>query len=211
MIAALSQGTLQRLPQYLIMLKSEIQQGHLAVTADEIGEVVRVSPSQVRHDLSSCGINRAPGACYDTKELISCIEHALGYDDISNAVIVGAGQLGRALLSYPNYSEYGVDVIAAFDADESLVGREIGGRPILSIKRMTSLCRRMKVHIGIITVPAPHAQSVADKLIEGGIQAIWNFAPVHLKVPDNVIVKNEIIAVSLGDLSRQLQEKRQNH
>ena len=134
--------------------------------------------------------------------------YELGADDISNAVIVGAGQLGRALLSYTNYSEYGVDVIAAFDSDESLVGREIGGRPILSIKRMSSLCRRMKVHIGIITVPAPHAQEVCDKLLEGGIQAIWNFAPVHLKVPDNIIVKNEIIAVSLGELSRQLQEKR---
>lgn len=144
------------------------------------------------------------------KALTGLIEHALGYDDISNAVIVGAGQLGRALLSYSNYSDYGVDVIAAFDADESLVGREIGGRPILSIKRMTSLCRRMKVHIGIITVPALHAQEVCDKLVEGGIQAIWNFAPVHLKVPEGVIVKNEIIAVSLGELSRQLQEQRTN-
>jgi redox-sensing transcriptional repressor len=192
------------------MLKSEAQLGHSSVTADDIGAVVKVSPSQVRHDLSGCGANRAPGECYDVKELTGLIEHALGYDDISNAVIVGAGQLGRALLSYSNYSDYGVDVIAAFDADESLVGREVGGRPILSIKRMTSLCRRMKVHIGIITVPALHAQEVCDKLIEGGIQAIWNFAPVHLKVPDNVIVKNEIIAVSLGELSRQLQEKRSN-
>jgi redox-sensing transcriptional repressor len=192
------------------MLKSEAQLGHNSVTADDIGAVVKVTPSQVRHDLSGCGANRAPGECYDVKELTGLIEHALGYDDISNAVIVGAGQLGRALLSYSNYSDYGVDVIAAFDADESLVGREVGGRPILSIKRMSSLCRRMKVHIGIITVPALHAQEVCDKLIEGGIQAIWNFAPVHLKVPDNVIVKNEIIAVSLGELSRQLQEKRSN-
>ena len=210
MIAALSQGTLQRLPQYLIMLKSEAQMGKTSATADEIGQVVKVSPSQIRHDLSSCGANRAPGESYDIKELTGLIEHALGYDDISNAVIIGAGQLGRALLSYANYSDYGVDVIAAFDADDSLVGREVNGRPILSIKRMTSLCRRMKVHIGIITVPARYAQDVCDKLVEGGIQAIWNFAPVHLKVPDDVIVKNEIIAVSLGDLSRQLQEKRRN-
>lgn len=210
MIAALSQGTLQRLPQYLIMLKSEAQLGRTSVTAEDLAGVIKVSPSQVRHDLGSCGMNRAPGERYEISALTEVIEHALGYDDISNAVIVGAGQLGRALLSYTNYSDYGVDVIAAFDADESLVGREIGGRPILSIKRMTSLCRRMKVHIGIITVPALYAQEVCDKLIEGGIQAIWNFAPVHLKVPDNVIVKNEIIAVSLGELSRQLQEKRGN-
>ncbi len=208
MIAALSQGTLQRLPQYLILVKSEQAEGHTALTADEIGAPVRVSPSQVRHDLNACGINRAPGEAYDTAELISLIEHALGYDDISNAVIVGAGQLGRALLSYQNYSDYGVDVIAAFDSDESLVGREIGGRPVLSVKRMSSLCRRMKVHIGIITVPAAHAQEACDQLLEGGIEAIWNFAPVHLKAPDSILVKNEIIAVSLGELSRQLQEKR---
>ena len=145
---------------------------------------------------------------YDVAELTKSIEHALGYDDISNAVIVGAGQLGRALLSYQNYGDYGVDVVAAFDADESMAGTEVGGKPILSVKRMTSLCRRMKVHIGIITVPAVHAQEACDRLVEGGIQAIWNFAPVHLKVPEGVIVKNEIIAVSLGELSRQLQEKR---
>ena len=210
MIAALSQGTLQRLPQYLILLKSELQEGNNAITADSIGAVVRVSPSQVRHDLNACGMNRAPGESYDVAELARLIEHALGYDDISNAVIVGAGQLGRALLSYQNYSDYGVDVIAAFDADESLIGREIGGKPVLSVKRMSSLCRRMKVHIGSITVPAAHAQEACDRLLEGGIQAIWNFAPVHLKVPNNVIVKNEIIAVSLGELSRQLQEKRNN-
>ena len=208
MIAALPQGTLQRLPQYLIMLKTEQREGRGSVSADGIGAVVGVSPSQVRHDLSACGVNRGPGESYDVAELTKSIEHALGYDDISNAVSVGAGQLGRALLSYQNYGDYGVDVVAAFDADESMAGTEVGGKPILSVKRMTSLCRRMKVHIGIITVPAVHAQEACDRLVEGGIQAIWNFAPVHLKVPEGVIVKNEIIAVSLGELSRQLQEKR---
>ena len=208
MIAALSQGTLQRLPQYLIMLKGEQAEGRSAVTADSIGAVVQVSPSQVRHDLSSCGISRGPGETYDVPELMGAIEHALGYDDIMSAVIVGAGQLGRALLSYQNYSDYGVDVVAAFDSDESLSGTEVGGKPILPVRRMSSLCRRMKVHIGIITVPASRAQEACDRLLEGGIQAIWNFAPVHLKVPEGVLVKNEIIAVSLGELSRQLQEKR---
>ena len=208
MIAALSQGTLQRLPQYLIMLKGEQAEGRGAVTADSIGAVVQVSPSQVRHDLSSCGISRGPGETYDVPELMGAIEHALGYDDIMSAVIVGAGQLGRALLSYQNYSDYGVDVVAAFDSDESLSGTEVGGKPILPVRRMSSLCRRMKVHIGIITVPASRAQEACDRLLEGGIQAIWNFAPVHLKVPEGVLVKNEIIAVSLGELSRQLQEKR---
>lgn len=205
---ALSQGALQRLPQYLIQLKSEQRAGRETVTADDIAAVVQVSPSQVRHDLTACGVNRAPGEAYDIPELTGVLEHALGYDGVSAAVIVGAGQLGRALLSYQNYSDYGVDVVAAFDADESMVGQEVGGKPILSVKRMSSLCRRMKVHIGIITVPAAYAQEACEKLLEGGVQAIWNFAPVHLKVPEGILVKNEIIAVSLGELSRQLQERR---
>lgn len=205
---SLAQGTLQRLPQYLIMLKTEQREGRSQVTADSIGAVTQVTPSQVRHDLMACGDSRGPGEYYDVPELMHRIEHALGYDDVMNAVIVGAGQLGKALLSYQNYSEYGVEVVAAFDTDESLVGTEVGGKPILSVKRMSSLCRRWKVHIGIITVPASYAQEACDKLLEGGIQAIWNFAPVHLKVPKGVLVKNEIIAVSLGELSRQLQEQR---
>ena len=208
MLAAVSQGTLQRLPQYLIMLKSEQREGRSAVTSEAIAAVVQVSSSQVRHDLTACGVNRGPGEEYPISELMQCIEHVLGYDDVASAVIVGAGQLGRALLSYQNYSDYGVDVVAAFDADESLAGQEVGGKPILPVKRLSSLCRRMQVHIGIITVPAAHAQEACDMLIEGGIKAIWNFAPVHLKVPPDVLVKNEIIAVSLGELSRQLREKR---
>ena len=210
MIAALSQGTLQRLPQYLIMLKPEQRAGRTAVSAEDIGAVVQVSPSQVRHDLSVCGLEQEPGAAMEVQALIRLIEHAMGYDDVVAAVIVGAGQLGKALLSYQNYSDYGVEVVAAFDTDESLAGQEVGGKPILPVKRMTALCRRMKVHIGIITVPAAYAQEACDRLIEGGIQAIWNFAPVHLRVPEDVIVKNEIIAVSLGELSRALQEKRRN-
>ena len=139
MIDALSQGTLQRLPQYLIMLKAERQEGRATVTADAIGAVVKVGPGQVRHDLAACG--QAPGECYDVAELMAAIEHALGYDDVSNAVIVGAGQLGRALLSYQNYPDYGVEVLAAFDVDESLAGQEIGGRPVLPMKRLSTLCR----------------------------------------------------------------------
>lgn len=209
MLGAISQSALQRLPQYLIMLKEVQRNGTDIVSPDQIGEVVKVSSSQVRHDLASCGLEAQESVCA-VKDMIAGIEHVLGYDDISNAVIVGAGQLGRALLSYQNYRDYGVDVIAAFDSNEEITGQEIGGKPILSIRKMASLCRRMKVHIGIITVPAKCAQEVCDKLIDGGIQAIWNFAPVHLRVPDYVLVKNEIIAVSLGELSRQLQEKREN-
>ncbi len=210
MIAALPQGTLQRLPQYLIMLKTELREGRTGVTAEDIGAVVQVSPSQVRHDLSVCGLEQEPSEAMEVQALIRLIEHAMGYDDVVTAVIVGAGQLGKALLSYQNYSDYGVEVVAAFDTDESLAGQEVGGKPILPVKRMTALCRRMKVHIGIITVPAAYAQEACDRLLEGGIQAIWNFAPVHLRVPEDVIVRNEIIAVSLGELSRALQEKRRN-
>jgi NADH/NAD ratio-sensing transcriptional regulator Rex len=124
MIAALSQGSLQRLPQYLIMLKSEAQLGHGSVTADDIGAVVKVSPSQVRHDLSGCGANRAPGECYDVKELTGLIEHALGYDDISNAVIVGAGPEKYDIEDYEALKQKIQELDAAYVAGFEAISEE---------------------------------------------------------------------------------------
>ena len=203
---SLSQGRVQRLPQYLILLKQCRNAGR--ITAEEISAVVQISPSQIRHDLGAIGCSA--DEAYDVVGLIREIEHALGYDGISNAVIVGAGHLGRALLSYQSYSDYGVEVLAAFDSDPELAGQEVGGRPILPVRRLGSLCRKMKVQIGILTVPAARAQEACDLLLEGGVRAIWNFAPVHLRVPEGILVKNEIIAVSLGELSRKLREDLQS-
>ncbi len=126
----------------------------------------------------------------------------LGYGNNSEAVLVGVGNLGRSLLTYRNFKEYGLNIIAAFDNDPALTGTEHGGIQILDVRKVSDLCARLNVHIGIITVPAEAAQDVCDGLVAGGIRAVWNFAPVNLKVPDAVSVRNEDMAASLAALMR---------
>ena len=123
-------------------------------------------------------------------------------------VLVGAGNLGKALLSYDGFSDYGLDVIAAFDTDSTLTGTLISGKPVLPMEDLEVVCTEKKIHLGIITVPVAAAQSVCDQLISFGIRAIWNFAPTILKVPKGVLVENENLASSLAVLSQHLQAGR---
>ena len=116
---------------------------------------------------------------------------------------MGVGRLGRALISYKGFDRYGLKIVVAFDEDDSIAGMSIGETPVFPVSKLTDLCRRLGVHIGIVTVPAPFAQSVCDMLIDAGILAIWNFAPVHLNVPEEIIVQNENMAASLAVLSKR--------
>ena len=124
-----------------------------------------------------------------------------------NIVIVGAGKLGQALLAYRGFPQYGLNILAGFDDDPALSGKEIAGKKILPMEKLPDLCHRVGVHIGIITVPGEHAQRVCDQLIESGIQAVWNFANAHLQVPEGILVQNENMAVSLALLSNHLKER----
>lgn len=126
---------------------------------------------------------------------------------MDEAVLVGAGNLGRALLSYSGFEESGIKIVAAFDRDETIVGQTLFGKQVLPVAKLSDLCRRMHILIGIIAVPGPQAQPVCDLLVSAGIAAIWNFAPVHLTVPDNVLVKNENLAAALAILSQDLSER----
>ena len=120
---------------------------------------------------------------------------------------MGVGSLGRALLSSSEFEKYGLNIAAAFDEDENIVGSEIAGKKILDISTLNELCRRMHIHIGIITVPAESAQRACDELVSCGIKAIWNFALKNLAVPAGVLVKNENLAASLAVLSQHLREE----
>ena len=139
--------------------------------------------------------------------MIDDLEEYLGYKNVNEAVVVGAGQLGKALLSYRGFDNYGLRIVVAFDRDASVVGSEIGGKLVLPVSKMQGLCERMGIHIGIITVPAEGAQQVCDEMVAGGILAIWNFAPVHLTVPGHILVQDENMAASLAVLSKHLMEK----
>ena len=120
---------------------------------------------------------------------------------------MGAGKLGRALLSFDGFPQYGLNILAAFDTDPAAANTRVGDKMVLPLEKLPDLCRRTKVRIGIITVPGEHAQQVCDLLIQSGILAIWNFAYVHLEVPPGILVQNENMAVSLAILSNHLKER----
>ena len=111
------------------------------------------------------------------------------------------------MLSYKGFEQYGLDIVMAFDADESLAGQQICGKHIFPPSQLSDMCRRMNIHIGIITVPASQAQVVCDQLVAGGVLAIWNFAPLHLSAPERILVQNENMAASLAVLSKHLQAR----
>ena len=135
------------------------------------------------------------------------IKSYLNWDNASEAILAGAGSLGSALLGYEGFEEYGLKIIAAFDADPGKIGTEIHGRSVFGVDRLAELVRRLQVRIGIICVPAAFAQEVADAMVAGGIRAIWNFANVSLKVPDEVVVQREVIAGGLAVLSVKMNRR----
>ena len=204
---SVSMQTLQRLPTYLNCLKLLSTKGEMNVSAKQIAHALELGEIQVRKDLASVSTGGKPKIGYIKENLIKDIEFYLGYDNVNDAVIVGAGKLGKALLSYEGFKEYGFNIIAAFDINDDILGKDNSGKQILSVDKMKDVCERMKIRIGIITVPAPCAQTVCNMLVDSGILAIWNFAPTHLSTPENILVKSENMAASLAVLSKHLTEK----
>ena len=201
----ISKHTLQRLPMYLSYIKALPEDAPKNISATTIAEALQLNDVQVRKDLASVSSSGKPKVGYNVKDLIAELEAFLGYNDIDNAVIVGAGSLGKALLNYSGFKAYGLNIIAAFDLCEEPT--EFQGKTVFPIAQLGSFCRKVNVHIGIITVPASSAQEICDLLVESGIRAIWNFAPVHLVVPDGILVQNENMASSLALLSNHLREQ----
>ena len=199
-----SRAALGRIPVYLKFIES-LPQDVETVSATTIAKALGFGEVQVRKDLASVSSSGKPKVGYNVKDLIAELEAFLGYNDIDNAVIVGAGSLGKALLNYSGFKAYGLNIIAAFDLCEEPT--EFQGKTVFPIAQLGSFCRKVNVHIGIITVPASSAQEIGDLLVESGIRAICNFAPVHLVVPDGILVQNENMASSLALLSNHLREQ----
>ncbi|MGE5499678.1 MAG: redox-sensing transcriptional repressor Rex, partial [Syntrophothermus sp.] len=199
--------TLRRLPVYLQYLKDLQKDGRNEVSTTHIAGELKLDPTQVRKDLAYTGIIGKPKVGYEIDLLIGAIEDFLNWNNLSDAFLVGAGNLGAALLGYEGFKKYGLNIVAAFDNDPNVAGREIKGIPVLPVEKLPDLASRMHVNIGILTLPASEAQSSAEMMVLGGIKAIWNFAPVTLKLPDDIIVENAGFSASLAVLTRKLAEK----
>ncbi len=206
-VSSIPRQTLMRLPVYLAYLRGLGAQAPVHISSASIAAALNLGPVQVRKDLACLPCTGRPKTGYVTAELVHALEHFLGYDDTANAIVVGAGKLGRSLMSYSGFARYGLNILAAFDSDPALAGTQYDGKPILSMDRLVDLCGRLGVHLGIITVPAEAAQPVCDLMVRGGILAIWNFAPTRLTAPEDVLIHNENMASSLAVLSRHLAER----
>ncbi|HWS29276.1 MAG TPA: redox-sensing transcriptional repressor Rex [Clostridia bacterium] len=202
----LSSQALQRLPYYLQYLKKLQDAGTAVVAAPAVASALGLNEVQVRKDLAAVSPCKGkPKTGFIVSDLIANMEEVLGYRNTKDAVLVGAGSLGRALLSYRGFESYGLHILAAFDIDERILGTEIHGKPVFLVSRLSEMCQRLHVLIGIIAVPAEAAQDVCDELVRGGILAIWNFAPAHIAAPKNILIKNENMAASLAVLSKHLE------
>ncbi len=200
-------STFRRFPMYRSYLKHGERQGIKFVSCSVIGRDLGFDSTQVCKDIQLTGIVGEPEVSRPVSALIRAIDSLMGWDNVTDAFLAGAGSLGMALLGYKCFSQLGFNIVAAFDVDHEKIGRECRGKEILSLERLPGLARRMGIHIGIITVPAKAAQNVADLMIEGGIRAIWNFAPIALKLPEEIIVQNEDLYKSLAVLSCKLASK----
>ncbi len=201
----MSKATLNRLPSYLRYLYQLDKKNVPTVSSTTIANGLGLNPVQVRKDIALvASVAGKPKTGYATKDLIADLEGYLGYNNTRDAVLVGAGGLGRAILGYDGFRNYGLNIVAAFDVNEESIGKEVNGKPVYHLDNLDSVVNRFKIRLGIICVPSVAAQSVADKMVKAGIRAIWCFAPVHLNLPPDIAVKGEDLAASLALLSMQL-------
>lgn len=204
---AISHQAIRRLPYYHKYLKNLNLADEATVSAASMATDLRLYEVLVRKDLAAVSrTSGKPRVGFRVGDLIADIEHVLGFDNHDIAVLVGVGHLGKALLFYRGFEEYGLEIVAAFDCAKALQGKKIDGREVFPLGKMPNLCRRLRVRIGIVAVPQESAQEVCDLLVESGIRAIWNFAPTHLSVPEGILVQSENMAASLAILSKHLAE-----
>lgn len=200
----ISKSVLKRLPEYLSYLKGLPDTASPYISATALANALGMGEVQVRKDLAIVSSGGRPKIGYLRESLAFDIEQFLGYDNTTDAVLIGAGKLGQALLGYRGFGEYGLNILAAFDAKPAISHTQ-DGKPVYPIEKLESFCRSHKVLMGIITVPREAAQEVCDQLIHCGIKAIWSFAPEHLEVPEHILVQYENMATSLAVLSMHLQ------
>jgi len=205
---AVSKATLERLPMYYRYLLELQRSGVKNVSSVIIAEEMKLNSIQVRKDLACISsIAGKPKTGFDVDELIKDLSEFLGYNNTTDAVIIGVGQLGKTLLSYTGFANYGLKIVAGFDVNEEICKNTVNGKKILPMYKLQDFLKRTNVHIGIITVPRDSAQGVCNLLVSSGIKAIWNFSPTHIIVPDDVVVKNEDMAASLAILSNELKKR----
>ncbi|MDR0811395.1 MAG: redox-sensing transcriptional repressor Rex [Paludibacter sp.] len=198
--------TLRRLPWYLAYVQLVKKEGIAFLSSTQIAKNIAVDASMVAKDLSYVQITGRTRVGYDVQELVRVLENFLGFNNSHKAFLFGVGSLGGALLHDNGLEQFGLEIVAGFDVKYELSGTSINHIPIHHIERFSELCKQTKVNIGVLAVPVNKAQEVAETMINGGIQAIWNFTPYRIRVPKNVIVQNTSIYAHLAVMFNRLNE-----
>lgn len=201
---AIPDPTLRRLSHYKFLLDAMKKEGRLIVSSALIAKELGFDSVQVKKDIQYAGIVGQPKKGYKIQELSNAIDEMLNWQKEEKAFLIGAGSLGTALLQYKGLKDCGVNIVAAFDRDNSKIGKVINGVEILEMDRMIVAAKMMKIRLGIIAVPETSAQACADKLIAGGITAIWNFSPVIIHADSNIIIENAQFIQSLAILTHKI-------
>ncbi|MCA9286494.1 MAG: redox-sensing transcriptional repressor Rex [Phycisphaerales bacterium] len=196
--------TAKRLSLYLRELESRIGQGETTISSKQLGQALGLTDAQVRKDLAFFGQFGHPGIGYPIGELIARLRSILGTDREWHAVVVGAGNIGRALLAYGRFQRKGFRIVAVFDDNPRVIGSDLAGHTVLAMSALPALVRQQDVKIGIVAVPAEAAQAVADQLIAAGVPGILNFAPKRLDVKNAVSVVSVDFSVALEQLAFQV-------
>jgi redox-sensing transcriptional repressor len=198
--------TILRLTEYLRYLQYVHDPKNAYVSSNAIAKYMDIKPIVVKKDLTQAtSIVGIPKRGYDVKRLVQLIFKALGYHFQANAIIVGGGKLGAALSAHKRFSECGLNIVAAFDIDPQNSRKLFDDAiEILNVDQLIDYVKDRNIDVGIVTVPKQNAQDAADLLVKAGIKAIWNFAPIHLHLPKNIVIKNEDMAASLAILSNDL-------
>ena len=191
-------NTIIRLSLYLRELTRLEQEGKRSISSSELAELTDLTDTQIRKDFSHFGQFGISGTGYEVSSLKEAIKSILGKDRVLDAILVGAGNLGLALLSYPGFRDQGFRIKAAFDIDTRKIGQKVSEVPIYDIEKIQDLFKKEKIRIAILAVSAFSAQKITDTLVKLGVKCILNFAPIVLKVPDDILVSDV-------DLSRELE------
>ena len=197
----ISDAVIHRLPRYYRYLDDLYNKGVVRISSHSLGDKMDITASQIRQDLSCFGEFGQQGYGYNVEYLYNEIGKILGLDKQHNFIIIGAGNLGRALGNYMNFERRGFIFKGMFDQNPELVGRDVRGVKVMAMDKLNEFVRDNEIDIVVLTIPKTSAVGVAEQLVQNGIKAIWNFAHVDLNVPDGIQVENVHLSDSLMKLS----------
>ena len=196
--------TLRRLPWYLSNIKLMKDKGEQYVSSTQISKEINIDASQIAKDLSYVNISGRTRVGYNIDALIEVLESFLGFTNMHKAFLFGVGSLGGALLRDLGLRHFGLEIVAAFDVNPELVGKDLGGIPIFHSDDFEAKMKEYDVNIGVLTVPINIAQEITDKMVDGGIKAVWNFTPFRIRVPENIVVQNTSLYAHLAVMFNRL-------